>query len=52
VLLELAVGRDTIGVLREIDPSNAGDKLTRTFALVTDTVRNQDCQVSRTPHRM
>jgi len=51
VLLELAVGRDTIEVLRGIDPSNAGEKLGKAFMMTSERVKNTECQVRRRRRR-
>lgn len=45
VLLELVLGRDSIVLLREIDPSNAPEKLAKAFSRVAETGRSQECQV-------
>lgn len=47
MLLELVLGRDSIVLLREIDPSNAAERLSRTFAKVAETGRSNECQVSQ-----
>lgn len=45
MLLELVLGRDSIVLLREIDPSNAPEKLAKAFSRVAETGRSQECQV-------
>lgn len=45
VLLELAVGRDAVGVLRQIDPTSAGDKIAKAMVAVENSGRSAECQV-------
>ena len=41
------MGRDTVEVLRQIEPSTATEKLSRAYAAMSDSGRNVECHVSK-----